>query len=171
MSTSVVLLNGAPSAGKTTLARALHRALPEPTFYLSLDDFRQGIRVEFWTGETHVRDLFRRMVAAYLKSLEAVAEQGIDVVAEAVVLPDVAELYAPLFARFDVTLVGVRCPLAVSRRREARRSDRRNGPVELDVPEFELVHAHDYVLEVDTSVEPTDVSVARIRHALAGDGP
>lgn len=161
MRTRIILLNGTPSAGKTTLARAVHEAVDEPMFYLSLDEFRGGIRGAFWSG-SGVSALFRQLMRAYLKALEAVAEQGLPVVSEAVILPDVAEFYAPLFDRFDVTLVGVRCPLAVNQERESRRADRRNGPIDLDVADFDRVHDHDYALEVDTSLEPTATSVERI---------
>lgn len=161
MRTRMILLNGAPSASKTTLARAVHEAVDEPMFYLSLDEFRGGIRPQFWIGD-QVAGLFRRIMRAYLEVLEAVAAQGLPVVSEAVITPDVTEFYAPLFERFDVTLVGVRCPLTVNQERESRRTDRRNGPIDLDVANFELVHQQDYDLEVDTSVEPTTTSLARI---------
>lgn len=161
MSTPIVLLNGSPSAGKTTLAEALHRAVPVPAFHLSLDEFRTGIRSEFWlTSPTP--SLFSLMVRAYLQSLEAVADQGLMVIAEAIILPNTREFYEPLFARHLVTLVGVRCPLPVAQQRELQRGDRRNGPVDLDVPEFTVVHEQDYHLEVDTSAESTERSVARI---------
>lgn len=161
MSTSVIMLNGSPSAGKTTLATAFQAACPEPVFHLSLDEFRSGIRAEVWTPERSPA-LFAEMMRAYLHALAAVAGEGIPVVTETVILPRIRHLYDPFFERFDVTLVGVRCPLDVARAREARRQDRRNGPVELDVPEFSLVHQHDYALEVDTSAEDTETSVARI---------
>lgn len=163
----MILLNGAPSAGKTTLARAVHEAVDTPMFYLSLDEFRGGIRAPLWSGDG-VPGLFRRVMRAYLKTLAAVAEQGLPVVSEAVITPDVTEFYAPLFERFDVTLVGVRCPLTVNQERESRRTDRRNGPIDLDVAEFTLVHEHDYALEVDTSVETTSTSLDRILAAYAG---
>lgn len=156
-----MLLNGSPSAGKTTLAEALHRALPVPAFHLSLDEFRTGIRSEFWLAPP-MPSLFSQMVRAYLRSLEAVADEGLMVIAEAIILPTARELYEPLFDRHDVTLIGVRCPLQVAQRREVQRGDRRNGPVDLDVPEFTLVHEQDYLLEVDTSVESTERSVERV---------
>ena len=39
----IVLLNGASSAGKTTLARAFQDQRQEPWFHLALDQFRDGM--------------------------------------------------------------------------------------------------------------------------------
>lgn len=145
------------------MAEALHRALPVAAFHLSLDEFRTGIRSEFWLASpTPTPSLFSLMVRAYLRSLEAVADQGLMVIAEAIILPNTRELYEPLFARHSVTLIGVRCPLPVAQQREFQRGDRRNGPVDLDVPEFTVVHEQNYHLEVDTSAESTERSIARI---------
>lgn len=84
------------------------------------------------------------------------------VVAEAITTPDTGSAYAALIERHDVLLVGVRCPLQVAQQRERDRSDRLNGLVELDVPEFHLVHQQAYELTVETDVEPTAESVQRI---------
>lgn len=161
MGTSVVLLNGSPSSGKTTLATALQAALPYPAFHLSLDEFRSGIRAEFWST-AGVAGLFQAMVRAHLRALSAVAAEGIPVVAESIILPETKPLYDPLFLDFDVTLIGVRCPLPVAQAREAARTDRHNGPVELDLPEFTIIHEQDYALEIDTAAESTQTAVQRI---------
>lgn len=39
MSGTIIYLNGASSAGKTTLAQALQRVLDQPYFHLSIDGF------------------------------------------------------------------------------------------------------------------------------------
>jgi chloramphenicol 3-O-phosphotransferase len=70
-----------------------------------------------------------------------------------------------------VVLIGVRCPLPIVRERELLRTDRLNGPHELDLVEFDEVHHHAYEFEVDTSVEPTITSVARIVDHLAARSP
>lgn len=168
VATSIVLLNGTPSSGKTTLAEALQAVLPTPAFHLSLDEFRAGIRSEFWSSPPP--GLFSLMVRAYLRSLEAVADQGVMVVAEAIILPNTQPLYDPLFSHHKVTLVGVRCPLPVAQQREQGRGDRLGGPVDLDVAEFALVHDRDYDLEVDTSVQTTQDSIEQILQVLDGRG-
>jgi chloramphenicol 3-O phosphotransferase len=173
MGTPVVLLNGSPSAGKTTLARALCRALDEPAFHLSLDDFRRGIPDRWWTAPG-VPELFDKMVRAHLRALDAVAAEGVPVIAESMVLPKHRSRYRTLFDHHQVLLIGVRCPLGVAQDRERSRADRLDGPIDLTVAEFALVHQQSYELEIDTSTEPTDHSVARLLELLAnrrrGDG-
>jgi chloramphenicol 3-O phosphotransferase len=171
----VVLLNGTPSSGKTTLVQALREVLEPPCWNLSLDAFRKGYldrqwdssRGPWWTA--HERNLFRLLLAGYLGSLRAMALVGHHVIAEAVILPDTRALYLDTLADLDVFLVGVRCPLGVAQERERARSDRVKGvPIELDVPEFDLVHSHGpYDAEVDTSLMTVAECVDAIRTSLA----
>src|SRR5687767_9430771 len=113
----IVFLNGAPSTGKTTLATALHQALPTPVFYQSLDDFRGAIQPEFWL-RGRVPGLFDRFVDAYLSCLRELAAHGFDLVAESIIRPSDLPRYDELFGAFDVILIGITCPLPVLRERE-----------------------------------------------------
>jgi chloramphenicol 3-O phosphotransferase len=167
MTTRIVFLNGTPSAGKSTLARALHPRLQCPTYYRSLDDFLLGIQSRYWSGPA-VPGLFADMRDAWLAGLREVALRGVPVLSESVIFPSDRPQYDHLFGEFDVVMIGVRCPLAVAQQREAARSDRRTSRVDLDVPGFDDVHRHAYPFEVDTSIECTEKSVERIVHFLAG---
>jgi chloramphenicol 3-O phosphotransferase len=161
----IVFLNGAPSTGKTTLARALHATLPGPVFYQSLDDFRGSIRPEFWLNG-RVPGLFERVVDTYVACLREVAAHGLDVVAESLILPTDLPRYAELFGDFDQRMIGITCPLAEIRRREAQRTDRYNGFLEPDVPTYEALATHTYELLIDTSAESTGTSLQRILRYL-----
>jgi len=166
----VILLNGAPSSGKTTIARALQEVLDPPHWYRSLDDFRKGYldrhlessRGPWWT--TKDRTLFELVLRGYLRALREMALVGNHVISEAVILPASLGLYLEAFSRVPVLLIAVRCPLPVAERRERERTDRHLGrPIELAVPEFDLVHSHGaYDAEVDTSVTSVADSVAAI---------
>lgn len=153
----VVFLNGPPSVGKSATAAALQELLPTPHYYFSLDDYLCGYRDSHWLADDGT--LFARMVEPYLRNIVTLLSFGHDVLAEAMVLPASQGLYLRLFAGQRVTFVGVRCSLEVATRRELQRENRRKGPINLDVPEFTLVHAHGaYDLEVDTSESaPADV--------------
>jgi chloramphenicol 3-O phosphotransferase len=149
----VVLLNGPPSSGKTTLAVALRDALRPPHYHLSLDDFRRGYADELWRSDDGT--LFRRVMVGYLGALRAMALAGNDVIAEAVVTPERLDLYIDTFEGLSVVFVGVWCSLDVAVSRESQRSDRLRGPVELPEDAFNAVHSHGgYDIEVDTSATP-----------------
>ena len=153
-----MLLNGSPSAGKTTLAKAVQEAAPIPLFHLSLDDFLDGYLRRFLKGDG---TLFSRLLPGYLGALSQLALAGNDVVAEAVIIPERVLLYKEAFAEVPVLLIGVRCALEVAQARESGRTDR---PVlDLDVPRFETVHDIPYDLEVDTTDGSTlDESAAKL---------
>lgn len=166
----IVLLNGTPSSGKSTLARALQARLVAPYFHRSLDDFRQGYLDRHWLADDGT--LFRRVLEGYLLSLRAMASLGHNLIAEAIITPDRLERYLALFADGPVLFVGVRCPLVEAQRREQARRDRLKGPVDLAGLAFDLVHAHGpYDIEVDTARSaPTEVA-RRIEAVLAAPPP
>lgn len=177
----VLLLNGAPSSGKTTIARALWEMLEPPHWYRSLDDFRKGYLERHWDAARgpwsgpEGRPFFRRLVAGYLGSLRAMALAGHNVISESVILPSNLQLYLSTFEGIHVFLVGVRCRLEVAEQRERARAATerfRGEPIDLRVPEFDLVHSHGaYDLEVDTSSSSLDQVVGTIRSALNAARP
>jgi chloramphenicol 3-O phosphotransferase len=82
-------------------------------------------------------------------------------------LPGNTDLYLDTLDGITVYLVGVRCPLEIAQRRERERTDRLGGPIDLAVPDFELVHAdRPYDVDFDTSVTSTSEAVVLIRDAL-----
>ena len=73
--------------------------------------------------------------------------------AESVITPAGLPRYVQIIGESEVVLIGVRCPLQVVRERESLRTDRYNGPLELNLTGFDQVNARAYELEVDTSIE------------------
>lgn len=172
----VILLNGAPSSGKTTIARALWEVLEPPHWYRSLDDFRKGYTDRHWDAARGPwsgpadRPLFRILVEGYLGALRAMALARHHVISESVILPSNLAAYLEAFGGLSVFLVGLRCPLDVAEQRERSRApaERHQGePIDLRVPEFDLVHSHGaYDLELDTSVTAVADAVQLIRSRL-----
>jgi chloramphenicol 3-O phosphotransferase len=150
-----MLLNGSPSAGKSTLATAIQGMATRPIFHRSLDHFLAGYPLHWRQEDT---SLFGKVMTGYLYSLAALVRAGCDVVAEAVITPDRVPLYRDALQETSVLLVGVRCDLHVAQAREVARTDRIQ--LELDVPWFETVHEVPYDAEVDTTDDPATQTLA-----------
>ena len=156
----IILLNGASSAGKTCLLRALQDALPEPYLEAGLDKFiwmlpRRYLDRPLW-DEVMGRvvtpgPVGHHLVATMHQTIALLADTGWNVLADHVLVePAWLDDCVERFALRDALLVGVRCPLAVLEERERARKDRTLGQARLY---HERVHAHGvYDLEVDTSL-------------------
>ena len=181
----LIVLNGASSAGKTTVAEALLPLLgptclltgfddilareqpfgPEPR--TPLDALRRKARIaafQLTAGRVRLFATLHREVAAQVRD-------GRDVVVDTALmepraLRDAAESFAPL----DGLFVGVKPPLAVSERWEAARGDR---PIGQARRHYDLIHAHGtYDLLLDTSaLTPQECAQAIRRRLDAGTRP
>jgi chloramphenicol 3-O phosphotransferase len=163
----VALFNGPPSTGKTSLVQALQERVAGAWFHLSLDDFRAGYTERSWDGLDG--QLFDRVLSGYLGSLREMALNGNDVMAEAVLTPDRRVLYDSTFHEVPMLLVSVKCDREVAIRREAARTDRRHGPIDLPAGDYAAVYEGlAYDLEVDTTTgEPGEwVDVVLPRFAV-----
>ena len=161
MASTVLLLNGTPSSGKSTLARALHEAFPEPAFYMSLDTFRTGVQDRYWSTPDVPR-LFNLLLDSWLVALHDIAARGLPVVAEAVMHEGNRARYDAALPGADLFLIGVHCELSVLRAREAARTDRLNGGAVVEQEDIDRIHTWAYDLEVHTDTEATGLSVDRI---------
>ena len=143
----VIVLHGASSSGKSTLAAALQQELPVPFLRLSFDTLRD-------TGALPDRSIFpwqerRAFVFSGLhRAVAAFATAGNNVIFEHIL--DTPGFHADLsdaLAGLDVLMVGVQCRLETLVAREVDRGDRTIGSAEQD---FHKVHkGMRYDLEVD----------------------
>ncbi|WP_020664353.1 chloramphenicol phosphotransferase CPT family protein [Amycolatopsis benzoatilytica] len=152
MSGHVVFLNGASSAGKSSIAAELLELLPGPYFSLPRDavnSMRSRARTpEF--GTPGFEQVFERTVLGYHRMLAGLAAAGNGVIADHVLRPHWLADCLEVLREQEVTFVGVHCPLPELRRRQRERGDRPSGLAERQFP---VVHAHgDYDFECDTSV-------------------
>ena len=159
----IILINGASSAGKSTLARSLQQQLSEPFLDWSFDHLRASnalpmARIE--NGELDWARMRPGVFDGFHRSLPAFAKAGNNLIVGHIIeqeqwLADLVELLAP----FDVFFVGVHCPLPELERRERHRGDRRAGDARTD---FHSVHRFgEYDLDIDAT-QPTEGNVARL---------
>jgi chloramphenicol 3-O phosphotransferase len=185
----IILLNGVPRAGKSSIAAAIQASLPGVWMNLGLDHFKAMTPPRYQPGiglrpGGEAPDLEPLVVTLYLAMYESIAahsRRGVGVVADVGhhdgysvprgILPACARLLEGLPAFF----IGVRCPIeVVLARRQATwgTSYAEDGSIPRPVLLFqELVHIPGvYDLEVDTSrMSPEDCAEA-IR-ARMDDGP
>ncbi|HEX2561286.1 chloramphenicol phosphotransferase CPT family protein [Phenylobacterium sp.] len=163
MAGKVILLNGASSAGKSSIAGAVQARIAEPFWHVSIDHLmgagilpRERIRSgEFpWSG---MREAF---FDGFHRSLPAYLEAGNNLLVEHIVETLAwRDRLLDLLSEQDVFFVGVHCPLEELERRELARGDRPVGDARRD---FETCHLHmAYDLEVD-SREPPEANAALI---------
>ena len=156
----IVLLNGASSAGKTTLTQAVSRRLATPWLVLPVDLFHQiRTRPDAGLTDRQWQDVFHRTRAAYHRALVGAASSGMDVLADHVLnepwrLDDLLRLTTGL----DVLLVHVTCSPKELKRREKTRGDRDPGTA---LHQQRLVFQHgDCDLTVDTTYGPDEPTAA-----------
>jgi len=147
---TVILLNGASSAGKTSLCKRLQIVLDEPYMHLQEDAFVFNTYHERWTQPGPGERIFAVTMLAYYRSIRACVSAGHNLLVDTgfysaeLVHQFVRELYD-----LPIWLVGVHCSLAELERREQARGDRQVG---LARDQFYTIHAHvHYDIEVDTS--------------------
>lgn len=165
----IVLLNGAGSSGKSSIAKALQGIAAEPYLHVELDAFidmlpevsfnqPDGIIFETQQVDSHAVVAIRsgalaaRAMRGMRHAIAAMATQGNNLIVDEVMLgEEKAADYARLLRPFEVFLVGVFAPLDVLEARERQRGDRLIG---LARWQYDRIHkGMHYDLEVDTDTE------------------
>jgi chloramphenicol 3-O phosphotransferase len=186
-----VVLNGAPRAGKSSVAAAIQAGLPGVWLNLGVDVFaaalperlRPGIGLRPGGERPDLEPLLPALYAGLYDAVAAHSRQGLNVVVDVGhhdghsrpldILPDCARRLVGLPA----VLVGLRCPLpAIMARRRAPTPGREglylaagdDEPVPEPVRRWqELVHLPGiYDLELDTSAMTPEACAEAIRHLL-----
>ena len=148
----VLVLNGASSAGKSSLAKALQGALPEPHLHVALDAFRAMEPADYWRGLDTA--LTQRWIAGLCRAMHstvaAFAESGQHVIFDtALDKQSVVDAFRADLGHLGFELIGVHCALDELERRETARGDRPSG---LARRQFGTIHAgRTYDFNVDTT--------------------
>lgn len=189
----IIVLNGASSSGKTTLARALQASWEAPLVYLSLDGLigmlpfhysgsgsraHEGVELYPATEDGYLATGFRMGPAAHRLNLQlarfaaSVAADGFEVVVDHIFLNEA--MFAPFREALDLEttyLVGVRCTLDEQLRREAAREDRMPG-----LARFQSARVHWirplYDLDLDTTgTSPDTLAAEVVSYVRSGQPP
>lgn len=193
----VVVLNGAPRSGKSSIVKVIQETFDGPWLNLGVDVFsrcvtppryRPGIGLRPGGERPDIEALIPALYAAFYDSLAAHSRQGLNVVADVGhhdaysvplrVLPDAARRLRGLPA----LLVGVRCPVEVIMQRRDAGQPGREGHYGTSGPGGEIPppvlrwqqEAHRtgiYDLEIDTSVVTPEAAAGIIRQRLDGPSP
>jgi chloramphenicol 3-O phosphotransferase len=162
----ILLFNGTSSSGKTSLAKALQKILPQQYLHLQLDAFRAMEPVGYFSSEQAALGSLR--VAALCRSMHAAVSQfaahGQNVIFDHVLSDDAWRYLFEDFAEQQIYLVSVHCAAEELLRRERTRCDREPG---LALSQIERIHRNrEYDFSIDTShSSPADCALA-VRHWL-----
>lgn len=178
MAGTIVYLNGVPSAGKTSIGRALQDALDEPFLLLGVDTFLGMLpRRTFASGwltpvpgggirpTVKMREHVRPPMLATLGALALHHDLIVDDV-----IPDAETLQRAIDALepFTVLFVRVECAIEVAEQRERERGDRTTGMAR---GLASIVHAHGvYDLTVDGG-RTSPAECAALIHDRLRNGP
>lgn len=165
---ALIFLNGTTSSGKTSIARALQEQLARPYCVTGIDnafamlpDRLHNNREGFFFGRDE-RDLVclkfgpigLACLKAHHRSVGAMAQSGIDLICDEVVLNDeLRRDWLDVLSGVETAFVGVHCSLEQLEHREIKRGDRIIGQAR---GQFDIVHREmRYDIEVDsTEKEP-----------------
>ena len=166
---SIILLNGASSSGKSTLAQALQVQLPAPFWHYSIDHLLSANilpRTRIDSGEFPWSGMRQQFFEGFHNSIPALATAGNRLIVEHIVETRAwLERLLRLLAALDVFFVGVHCPLHELERRERIRGDRRIGEARAD---FEVTHTSGRYDFECSSTEPASAVAARLIQAWHG---
>jgi len=159
----IILINGASSAGKTTLARAVQAKIDGPFLHYSIDHLRDSGVLP--SGRLKTREFrWAQMREAFFdgfeRSVVGFAAGGNDLIVDHIMESRAwAVRFARRLAGLDVFFVGLRCPVEELERRERARGDRPLGDARRD---HQTVHGYClYDAEFDGTVQ-ADANAERL---------
>ena len=159
----IILINGASSSGKSTLARELQQTLQMPFWHFSFDHLRDSNALpmaRIRSGDIDWSTMRPTVFDGFHRCLPVLAEAGNNLIVDHIIenemwMSDLVKLLTGL----DVFFVGVHCPLPELERRELERGDRRVGEARQD---YQVIHSFaEYDLEID-STQPCQTNVSTL---------
>jgi len=181
----IVILNGVPRAGKSSIATAIQNSFDGVWINLGVDRYKAMIPERYQPGiglrpggeGPHLEPLVQTMFRALYESIATHSRLGLNVVADTSHHDNYSKPLgnltqgARILRGLPVLFVGVRCPIEVVLERRLAtlgKGYEEDGSIPAPVQRFQRdVHLPGiYDLEVDTSILTPEASAARIREAL-----
>ncbi len=159
----IILLNGASSSGKSSLAHAVQARIEEPFWHISIDHLRDsGVlpMARIRAGEFQWATMRDAFFEGFEQSLLAYVRCGNNLIVEHIMESRAWLLrLAGLLVGQDAFFVGLHCDLTELERREIARGNRRVGDARRD---FHQIHSYClYDLELD-SAAPPEINAERL---------
>lgn len=189
MAGRIVILNGAPRSGKSSLAAAVRDRVPGRWIVFGVDAFNASLPPALLPGiglrpggeRPDLEADVRRLYAAYFSFLAELSTQGYDVVADLGLHADYAEPFDPFvmmqarFAGLPLFLVGIRCDLETILLRRSQDSDRRHVPLGAEAPapvrRWQALHqGRCYDLELDMGRLTPEAGATLLAELLSSHG-
>lgn len=177
----VIFLNGASSAGKTSLGKALQEVLPEPYLLVGLDTCFGMVPEKWGSASVHSADGFdyapvpdglslvygpagERILRGFRRAVVAMVESGLRVIVDEVLLDGrVRDDWLELLEPYEPLYVSVRCEVEELERREKERySARIHG-----LARWSARQAHEG-MTYEATVDTTSVPAVDLAAHLAG---
>jgi chloramphenicol 3-O phosphotransferase len=191
-SAAIILLNGASSAGKSSIALKLQQQLDEPFLHVGLDHFLSMLPSRYFGREPGLNDpanegfrwnvkrngqerwveitagpIGHQLARGAHRAIAGLASAGNHLIVDEVLLYQEWLIdYLGLLQGVSVLFVGVHCPLPILEQRERKR-ERGYRMIGQARGQYELVHRHRlYDLVVDTSLASPEECAERIKRHL-----
>lgn len=161
MAVTIVVLNGASSSGKSSIARCLQAVLPDPWLAVGVDTLIRAMPVALTRskagievtpdGVVLVGEQYLALEDAWISGIAAMARSGARIIVDEVFLAGAKSQrrWQQALDGLTVLWVGIRCDVEVAAGREVARGNRVSGQARSQAA---IVHQGvRYDLEVDTS--------------------
>lgn len=180
---TIIVLNGAGSSGKSSIAKALQAITREPFLHVAMDgflemlpealqddpdtfDFQEIVENGAVSVRIAVGPVGDRLLKGMRAAIAALADAGNNLIVDDVMLDGEASEYRRLLGGHDLHFVGVRASLEILEARERQRGDRMIG---LARWQFERVHrdiGYDLVVDIGLADPAACAEQIRVRFNL-----
>ena len=167
--TSIVIVNGASSSGRTSLVRRFCEIHGSPWQAAHIDEFVKRPPADMWERCAGTDEGWGEIGVAFNDHLAALADHQISVIADTFYAhPSPREHLFALVGREKVFFVQLYCSLSELERRERERGDRRPG---LARSQFDAVYSFgDYDLQIDSTSRSVTECAEVLLLALSAKG-